>query len=41
MQDFRSRKFSKGNKSVNDVVEVTILLRCTSSDDVLYLYEVA
>ena len=34
-------KFTKGHNSVNNVSEVMVLVFCTSSDDVLYLYQVS
>ena len=34
-------KFTKPHYSVNDVGRVTVLVICTSSDHVLYLYHVS
>ena len=35
------RKISKGHNSVKNVGGVSVLVLCTSSDDVLYLYQVS
>ena len=34
-------KFSKGHISLENVVEVKVLILCTSSDDALYLYKIS